>query len=179
MYFYLIIITPYLSKVWYCRFSFFLLVTKYLCTPYRHYCNFQGPLSQPSAAGLACGIQDFSSDRCSYLRFRAWASTLRCIHTVPSCTVHTTLADGICLGGVRGYFVIMVLQKSYDYEIETCHPPKPHCYLPKIPCPRTQIAMGMEGRRRRSFWTEWQAHGGVERTIWLVSSCWKAAASSV
>ena len=29
------------------------------------------------------------------------------------------------LSGVRGYFVIMVFQKSYDCEIETCHSPNP------------------------------------------------------
>jgi hypothetical protein len=108
--------------------------------------HFQGPLSQPSAAGLTCGIQDFSSDRCSYLRFRAWASTLRCIHPIMHGPHDACRRD---LSRVKGCFVIMVFQKSYDCELETCHSPKPLCCLPKIPCPRTQITMGMEGKRRR------------------------------
>jgi hypothetical protein len=170
----LILFAVMITLVRYWRFSFFLFlfVPRYLI----QVLHFQGPLSQPSVAGLACGIQDFSSDRCSYLRFRAWASTLRCIHTIMHGPHDACRRD---LSGVRGYFVIMVFQKSYDCEIETCHSLKPHCFLPKIPCPRARIAMRMEGRRQRRFWTEWQAHGGVQRNIWLVSSCWKAAASSV
>ena len=82
--------------------------------------HFQGPLSQPSRRRACVWHPRFLLGPLQLFEISCMGQ-----HT-PVHPYHH--ARGACrrdLSGVRGYFVIMVFQKSYDCEIETCHSPNP------------------------------------------------------